>query len=170
MFMKELCVVLVLWLSHTQASNWDHVRHTYIPVNITGRNCLYEHHNFSYEADTNETCEKLRCYAYERKVVKMTCVIPPSSCNLTLTGEFPDCCSHKCFNVSRNCLGSDNKLIEDGKNRSLVNPCRLEGCSGGIVTVLETCLGAGDSQCKPSLANETEPYPACCGAAVACTK
>uniref|UniRef100_L7LRE3 Putative 8.9 kDa family member n=1 Tax=Rhipicephalus pulchellus TaxID=72859 RepID=L7LRE3_RHIPC len=171
MLLKGLTIALVLWLSSCRGDIYANVDYVVVPnVNVTNQYCYYNHSNFTDRMNVSGTCEEFWCYPYNHTVVRLRCKNPPPGCNLTLVGEFPHCCNHKCFNVAHNCLGSDYKLIEDGKNRSLVKPCQLEGCSGGVVTVLERCPGAGDPNCKSSFANETEPYPACCGPATACTR
>uniref|UniRef100_A0A6G5AGI0 Putative kDa family member n=1 Tax=Rhipicephalus microplus TaxID=6941 RepID=A0A6G5AGI0_RHIMP len=138
-------------------------------VTVLRNSCFYKGETFSTSVYKKNPCEKWTCYADTNVVVVTKCGDPPHGCSRKpgLQQQLPFCCNTTCRMKSYMCLTPDGRLMRDGEQKNLRNPCVKYICKKGIL-ITQTCPTYEDSKCKASLVDECAPYPACCGVTKVC--
>uniref|UniRef100_A0A224Y3K1 8.9 kDa family member n=1 Tax=Rhipicephalus zambeziensis TaxID=60191 RepID=A0A224Y3K1_9ACAR len=166
MLLKALAITWWLWLSSCRGDMYANVKYVVVTnVTVTKQGCVYKNHTFKDKMDANDTCEERTCYYNQKEVLLTSCLDPNPGCTRLHSNntKIPWCCQETCYATSA-CTLPNGVLIKDGESFNYTDPCVIYRCYNGNLTIEEACIAAGDKRCQRSFANESAPYPACCGA------
>ncbi|XP_075527171.1 uncharacterized protein LOC142559463 isoform X1 [Dermacentor variabilis] len=163
-------IIVLFLLSSSEAFTFSNVK--IVPVDgvpSLGGKCTYKGQTFRLSLDVADRCERWTCYADTNVVVVTKCGETPQGCSLSSKGtkSLPFCCNTTCNMKTYMCLTSDGRLLKDGDDMKLSEPCVRYICKKGIL-VTQTCQTYTDTKCSASQVDKCAPYPACCGISKVC--
>ncbi|XP_049515017.1 uncharacterized protein LOC119433285 [Dermacentor silvarum] len=163
-------IIVLFFISHSEALSFLNLKITPIDgVTTLGEECFYQNEKFRLTWNVSDKCERRTCYADSKVVVVTKCGDIPEGCYLSSKERqpLPLCCNTTCNIKTYMCLTRDGRLLKNGDELNLRDPCVRYICKNGIL-VTQTCQTYTDPKCSASQVDKCAPYPACCGVAKVC--